>query len=382
MRLPTGAMPTGTMATSAVELNGESFFSYAFTLEFIVGSITATCGVVSLASLAAFAWRVHRLFEFSEEISGTQECAEIVPVPLNQLGETISRINAHLLDEQILEAGELLMRVQKTIRQHPNATEAADAKQVLQKPLLGRLSEAELLRRYAECTQAVRDLAVSEGWVRVLETETSVTSTRKLADGTAWLQSTNRVHAGLSELLATWKEGDLFVHWLPDCIDSKVLVQITPVESLCWWRTRTKAGLELDASMHCYPCDAFPRHGFALMIGRPAPPEQWPAISWPELGRWRMRAPALAMSIKIEQVGREVQSCFVLGPMAAGLLRVPNFIVQWVLKNSLSLILEGQAKCAIDAREHPDGHPLAERIKQRADFYRDWLLPRLPKSAE
>ena len=95
-----------------------------------------------------------------------------------------------------------------------------------------------------------------------------------------------------------------------------------------------------------------------------------------------MRAPALAMSIKIEQVGREVQSCFVLGPMAAGLLRVPNFIVQWVLKNSLSLILEGQAKCAIDAREHPDGHPLAERIKQRADFYRDWLLPRLPKSAE
>ena len=326
---------------------------------------------------------------------------------LDELSESIARINTHLLDEQIIEAGELLMRVQSTIQQFPAAKEAIAAKTSLLTPFLGRISTAELLRRHSECTQAVRDLAVGEGWRSVLETPTSTTSVRKLADGTSWIQSSSRVRVGLTELLATWKEGDLFVHWLPDCVDSRVLRQITPVESLVWWRTRTAAGIDMDASMHCYPCDAFKRHGFALMIGRPATPEDWPDVSWPPLARWGLRAPALAMSIKLEQVGRppfilplrsfphrthplgdtwqvgrHVHSCFVIGPVAAALLRVPKFIIGWVLKNSLSLILEGQARCALEARDHPKGHPLAERIAQRSDFYREWLLPRLPKSAD
>jgi len=147
------------------------------------------------------------------------------PLPLSELDAAVDAVFEHAKEQQLIDAGVLLRRVQATIEASDGTSAAtrASASLAAHAARTGH-SVAHLQERYDQSVAALRMLSggSSSGWTRAFEVANIVTSTRELAveepGGVTykqmWFKSEGEVDGvELQDLLALWREAKLLRHW-------------------------------------------------------------------------------------------------------------------------------------------------------------------------
>jgi len=311
------------------------------------------------------------------------------PLPLSELDAAVDAVFEHAKEQQLIDAGVLLRRVQVTIEASDGTSAAtrASASLAAHAARTGH-SVAHLQERYDQSVAALRMLSggSSSGWTRAFEVANIVTSTRELAveepGGVTykqmWFKSEGEVDGvELQDLLALWREAKLLRHWVPLCYASDELLEVGRAELLLWAAVR---GLPpVDFLLHGYGVDLLPS-GYFLMVG--ASPEQsdWPATPFPKKVGLRLHLTSLA--ILVEPLSPNAVRTILVASVDTRRTSLPAFLVNLVVKYLLGLLFYQQGKAAKKMRTKPDGNPHVLAQQTRTYFYRDWLIPKVLATIE
>ena len=128
--------------------------------------------VISFACFAIYSVcfpRKHKKAAFSTAAAGTgspQHTFDESPLPLSELGTAVRKLTEFFQEDQALDAGAYLLRLQRAIALHPRSSEAKAAAADLAK---SGLDVEKIGARYADCQNALEQLGRNEGWVHAYE---------------------------------------------------------------------------------------------------------------------------------------------------------------------------------------------------------------------
>ena len=105
--------------------------------------------------------------------------AESLPLDKSELTAAIMSLAEHVHESQIIDAGALLVRVQRTIAANVKSRQAREAEAALAAAIDAKQLEA----RYQECKSALMLLSSDEGWILAYEIGGIATFTRKDKEG-------------------------------------------------------------------------------------------------------------------------------------------------------------------------------------------------------
>jgi hypothetical protein len=271
-------------------------------------------------------------------------------------------------EEQIFKAGEILRRIDAHVAQLGAATP----------PNVRALMEREGAKlqvareRAAKCTIALDEFNKTDGWK--LSTENFGTKVFwKPGDGdTIWVKIDGEIKGpNVLDSLAVIKECDLWHTWVPFCNQSSCLKELGRVELLAHM-TISIPMLKRDAVVHGFGVD-MTEDGMLLVLSESV--DSFPGVEIPPAkGCKRMEFNGFKCLIK--PLGRNrLRNCIIVNvdPKAP----LPQSMVQFFLRKFAGVLLYFWAKAARKIQTHPEKSEIAKRMKERGDFYKDWLQPKI-----
>ena len=172
----------------------------------------------------------------------------------------------------------------------------------------------------------------------------------------------------MQDLLATWKEGDLYNEWVPNCYASKTIKEIGRSEMLLWFALRTLP--IIDLAVHGFGVDAL-SSGYFLILAKHASQKDWPDNPIPR--KRGLRVAFSGLQVMIEPVGpTSVRSCLVAS-LDTAQTPLPDWLLNFTIKYLMGVLFYVQAKCAQKMRARPERSSHARLVASKPHFYRDWL---------
>jgi hypothetical protein len=275
----------------------------------------------------------------------------------------------HLYDEeQVYNAGEILNRIDGRIAQLGTSTPPA---------VCGLMEKehqklATMRDRKKKCDLALDEFTKNDGWK--LSTEIGGTKVYwKPGDGdTIWVKIDGEIKGpDVVDSLAVIKESDLWHTWVPFCSQSKCLKEVGRVELLAHM-TIAMPLMKRDAVVHGFGVD-MTDDGMLLIISESV--DSFPGVTIPApKGCKRMEFNGFKCMIK--PLGRNrLKNMLIVNvdPKAP----LPQSMVQFFLRKFAGVMLHFWAKAARKVQTHPEKSAIAKRMRERDDFYKGWLQPKI-----
>ena len=310
------------------------------------------------------------------------------PYLTSALGGAVAKLAGHVKEEQMIEAGATLSRIDATLKQYPSKVK--ETEKALEAKLVntdGVPVAAALVRsKYASAKDAVRDLNMTEGWTLAVENSVAKTYTRPDAqrDDVLWTKTEGLLAGGVrcQDVLAIWRETPLFHHWMPMCAASKMLKKVTHIDQLFWFMCR---GLtNTDAVMEAYGIDAIDALGAVLICAKSSKQADWPDDAFPDPPRYGgIRVVLSALHILVEPVvdenGDDAVRAVMVMASDLSVMPLPTFLIKFMLKHVVGLLFGAQANCARKMAEAAaTGAPNPHNAAIAADdFYSGFVNPKV-----
>ena len=295
----------------------------------------------------------------------------------------------HMELNQYLDAGVIILRLQRTAASGSEHNLQAQSREVLMRLAPPPVAK-RVLERYGEATTALRMIREEHTWRRM--TSTSANGARQTymrrEAGLLWIKTSARMPVPMEHALAVCSLADLYKTWYPCCVASEVLATVSATEVIFrlenhyvpmpWLTIRD------DVLVHTYLVDCGREAGGLLACGSSPLQSSWPGVSFPaELsGRYSGRTHLHALQFFCEPRHLDASggaldgapSCDVTLQLAVRDPCVPDWLLSFVFSKTLALLFAALGDAAARIAAEPAASAHAQAILSHPELF-ERVLP-------
>jgi hypothetical protein len=309
------------------------------------------------------------------------ERAAPTSVPVKDLETEFRRIVEMYHVDEIMNAWRMLQNLKRELNE-PDADEDSVARvtQLMKEhaPLFATMEERNGLFK-----KSLKEFNTNEGWTfgqSSVLTDSEVWFRIEEDDGSLSLKVDGTVNGcTMLECIAVWREVDLYNEWMPMCSEAKKLAQYGKSELIAWQKTGVMP-LVRDMVVHAFgdvSMDPTADDPCFLICGRSVTQDEYPNVEIPKLAGWGVdRTEMRFLNVLVQPISAEsTRNCIITNMDLK--THLPQSVMNFILKKMVGVFLYSMEKCAHKIRQNPESSKHGKRMVENADFYTDFLQPKV-----
>ncbi|CAB9511255.1 expressed unknown protein [Seminavis robusta] len=257
---------------------------------------------------------------------------------------------------------------------------------------------ALLMKRAPLLLECRDNMDQSEGWTLAQTLFGVTTCYRREDDGSLSIKLDGELKGvPLFEQVAVLREVDLHSFWAPFVSSSQTLAHLDKLDTVGWFQVGLpNFGVARDSVFRAMGCDCVAEDESVLLVGRGVedrPPGvdvpdsrakfmvEDPVLKTLDIPPWPTRMGAGRMTMKrfeakIKVMGPDHCHTYLIANLDPNLAFIPTSLLEYVMKKLCGFLLNKLQGAAKKIPKDPVRNVHAQRMRDEAAFYRDWLYPK------